>query len=71
MENPSEGAIKKDNLLLQIKTKKRGRFKAGAELSGAVNLIAVDFNETTEDCSESMELTIQIQQKFHPVETKC
>lgn len=56
-----EEATRNENLVVKIKTKKRPRFKAGAELSGVVNLVAVDINETADNDSETLELSIQIQ----------
>lgn len=56
-----DDATQKENLIVQIKTKKRVRFKAGAELSSAVNLVAVDVIETADDDSETLELTIKVQ----------
>jgi hypothetical protein len=50
----------KDDLSLQVKMKKRPRFKAGAELSGAVNL-TVEVNETEEYDSNVMEMNLHIQ----------
>ncbi len=50
----------KDELSLQVKMKKRPRFKAGAELSGAVNL-TVDVNETEGYDSNVMEMKLHIQ----------
>lgn len=49
----------KDKLSLQIKIKKRPRFKAGAELSSAVNL-TVEVNETEERDSGAMELRFHL-----------
>lgn len=62
MEDTCEdNTTQKENLVVQIKTKRRPRFKAGAELSGAVNLVVVDINETADNDSETLELAIQIQ----------
>ncbi len=56
-----DNATQKENLVVQIKTKRRPRFKAGAELSSAVNLVVVDVIETADDDFETLELTIQVQ----------
>jgi len=52
-------ATMKDELSLQVKIKKRPRFKAGAELSSAVNL-TVEVNETEECDSNVMELKLHM-----------
>ena len=50
----------KSDLIVQLKTRRRPRFKAGSELSGKVNLVAVDFNEEVTDDSELMEIKITL-----------
>lgn len=50
----------KSDLTVQVRSKRTPRFKAGSELSGKVNLIAVDFNEEINDDSELVELKIQL-----------
>ena len=49
----------KSDLIIEVK-KKVTRFKAGSELSGKVNLVAVDFNEEMDETSESVELKIRL-----------
>lgn len=49
------------NLTVSIKTKRRPpRFKAGAELSGAVNLVAVDVMEEVIENTEVFEISIKL-----------
>jgi hypothetical protein len=50
----------KDDLTVQVRSKRKPRFKAGSELSGKVNLVAVDFNEEINDESELVELKLQL-----------
>lgn len=50
----------KSDLILQVKSKRISRFKAGSELSGKVNLVSVDFNEEIDETSESIELKLQL-----------
>jgi len=50
----------KSDLIVEVKAKRKPRFKAGSELSGKVNLVAIDFNEEIDEISESVELKIHI-----------
>ena len=50
-----ENCVKSD-LIVEVKAKRKPRFKAGSELSGKVNLVAIDFNEEIDETSESIEL---------------
>jgi hypothetical protein len=49
-----------DNLEVQISTKNVVRFKAGAELSGKVNKVAVDVSEEADETSETFGIKITI-----------
>lgn len=49
-----------DNLEVQISTKNVVRFKAGAELSGKVNKVAVDVSEEVDETSETFGIKITI-----------
>lgn len=49
-----------DNLEVQISTKNVVRFKAGAELSGKVNKVAVDVSEEVDETSETFGIKIMI-----------
>ena len=54
-----EKCIKSD-LIVEVKAKRKPRFKAGSELSGKVNLVAIDFNEEIDETSEIVELNLHI-----------
>ena len=47
-----------NDLEVQVKTSARPRFKAGAELSGKVNRIAVEVNEDITDVMEIIEVKL-------------
>ena len=49
-----------DDLEVRISTKDVVRFKAGAELSGKVNKVAVDVSEEIDETSESFGIKITI-----------
>jgi len=49
-----------DNLEVHISTKNVVRFKAGAELSGKVNKVAVDVSEAVDETSETFGIKITI-----------
>lgn len=58
MENTKTESCQKNDLFLQVKTSRRPRFKAGAELSGKVNRMNVEVNEVI--CEEAEDLEIRI-----------
>lgn len=49
-----------DQLELTIRTKRKVRFKAGADLSGKVNRVEVDMSEDTEDNQHVTVISIQL-----------
>lgn len=51
---------KKSDLILNVRKKDVRRFKAGAELSGKVNIMDVDFNEEVNETSELIEVKIKL-----------
>lgn len=48
------------NLTVSIKTKRKPRFKAGAEMSSSVNLVAVDVVEEVIEDTEVFEISIKL-----------
>lgn len=50
-----------ESVVLDLKAKRRPRFKAGSELSAKVNLVAVELNEETIDDTEIFELKLELQ----------
>lgn len=48
----------KSNLEVSVRSMRKPRFKAGADLSSKVNRIAVDFNEELTDEHELVEITL-------------
>lgn len=59
------------NLNVSIKTKRRPRFKAGAELSSAVNLVAVDVVEEMIEDTEVFEINIKLDSTRCAKEDSC
>lgn len=55
MENCS-----KSDLIVNVRSSRRPRFKAGSELSGKVNMVEVDFNEEANETSELVEVKIKL-----------
>lgn len=45
---------------VSVKVRRRPRFKAGSDLSGKVNKVAIDFNEEIDETSEILELKIHL-----------
>lgn len=62
---------KKSNLELSVRKRNVRRFKAGAELSGKVNIMEVDFNEEMNDTSEMLEVKIKLSSDVCVVEPGC
>lgn len=50
----------KSDLIVQVKSRRKPRFKAGSDLSSKVNLVAVDFNEELTEDTELMEVKITL-----------
>lgn len=57
MENTT---CKDDELELTIRTKRKVRFKAGADLSGKMNRVAVDLSEEMEDDQHITVISIEL-----------
>lgn len=53
-----------NDLEVQVKATARPRFKAGAELSGKVNRIAVEVNEDLTDDMESIEVKLVLSKEL-------
>jgi len=66
MENCS-----KSDLTVQVKSRRSPRFKAGSELSGKVNLVAIDFNEEINETSESIEFKLQLVSESCGSDSSC
>ena len=62
---------KKSDLVLSVRKRNVRRFKAGAELSGSVNIMEVDFNEEVKDTSELLEVKIKLTSDVCAVEPGC
>jgi len=62
---------KKSDLILSVRKRDVRRFKAGAELSGKVNIMEVDFNEEVNDTSELLEVKIKLTSDVCAVEPGC
>ena len=54
--NTDKGNCTTNDLEVQVKATSKPRFKAGAELSGKVNRIAVEVNEDLTEEKESIEV---------------
>lgn len=62
---------KKSDLVLSVRKRDVRRFKAGAELSGKVNIMEVDFNEEVNDTSELLEVKIKLSSDVCAVAPGC
>lgn len=47
-----------EDLTIELKASKRPRFKAGADLSNKVNLVAIDINQEANEDTETLELKL-------------
>lgn len=61
----------KSNLILEVKTNRKPRFKAGSELSSKVHKMAVELNEEINETSESIELKLHLTTEACAEETGC
>lgn len=50
----------KSDLIVQVKSRRKLRFKAGSDLTAKVNAIAVDFNEELTEDAELLEIKISL-----------
>ncbi len=51
------------DLIVNVRSRRRPRFKAGSELSGKVNLVEVDYNEEITDETELVEVKLVLTSK--------
>jgi len=57
------------DLQLEVRTKRRRPFKAGAELSAHVNKVVVDLNDESDEQNEILSLAIRIERPCPKAET--
>ena len=62
---------KKSDLVVNVRSSRRPRFKAGSELSGKVNMVEVDFNEEANETSELVGLKIKLTSEACGVAPGC
>ena len=55
-----QATCKMDQLQVDIRTKRKNRFKAGAELSSKVNRVVVEVHEDAQDDQQITEISIQL-----------
>lgn len=53
----------KSDLIVQVKSRRKPGFKAGADLSSKVNLVSVDFNEDLTEDTELLDVKIALTSK--------
>jgi hypothetical protein len=53
-------SCKKNDLIVNVKARNIGRFKAGAELSGAVNIMDVNVDQEIGENFEAIEIKIRL-----------
>jgi hypothetical protein len=61
-----ENGCTNNDFLLNVKTKKNIRFKAGSELSSSVNIMDVSLEEEVTDTSEYLGISIRLGSKTCP-----
>ena len=59
-ENNCAESCKKSDLIVNVKARNIGRFKAGAELSGKVNIMNVEVNEEIGDDFQDLEIRLHL-----------
>ncbi|PHR42921.1 MAG: hypothetical protein COA32_16980 [Fluviicola sp.] len=63
MENAVKNDCYQSDLIINLKTRNKVKFKAGAELSGQVNIVNVDFNEEVNDKEQILDLKLHLKRK--------
>ena len=58
--NKCTESCKKSDLIVNVKARNIGRFKAGAELSGKVNIMNVEVNEEIGDDFQDLEIRLHL-----------
>lgn len=53
-------SCQKNDLIVNVKTRNIGRFKAGAELSGKVNIMNVEVNEEIGEDFQDLEIRLHL-----------
>jgi len=56
----SETVNAKDELILELKKKKRPKFKAGSELASSVNRMVVDWDKEEDEESETLTISLHL-----------
>ena len=62
----SETANVKDELIVELKKKKKPKFKAGSELASSVNRMSIDWDNDLDEDLNSETLTISIHLTSEP-----
>ena len=60
MEKVENQSCQNSTLEIELRTSKRPRFKPGAELSGKVNKMSIDFNEVQTEELEQFEVKLKL-----------
>lgn len=63
MENAVKNDCYQSDLIINLKTRNKVKFKAGAELSGQVNIVNVDFNEEVNDKEHTLDLKLHLKRE--------
>ena len=63
MENAVKNDCYQSDLIINLKTRNKVKFKAGAELSGQVNIVNVDYNEEVTDKEHLLDLKLHLNRK--------
>lgn len=60
MEKRVKNDCQTEGLILDLKTRRSPRFKAGSDLSTKVNLVSIDLNEEVTEHAELFELKLEV-----------
>ena len=70
-ENMNTEKCSQSDLIVNVRSRRSPRFKAGSELSGKVNLVEVDYNEEVTEDSELVEVKLVLTSKACSAEEVC
>lgn len=62
---------KQEQVKVLVKVKRPRRFKAGSEMSGAVNLVAIDVEEEINGESEILQIQLTLENSFDSEGSPC
>jgi|TARA_B100000508_G_scaffold138542_1_gene134859 hypothetical protein len=64
MEQSQENNCGQSDLIINLKTRNKVKFKAGAELSGQVNIVDIEYNDHHTEDEQIIDLKLHLKRNF-------